>query len=153
MLVVNGCFLLILISRRRSSCLRNIINFKYFSCCLLATTMVLIRCPLVIEFSPDLPILPFLISFPYKGMLEKLRPCQSFTWSLVQKPLQETFEFRTHIFRELHRVLNNQVDECINAVGIERRGSHKEFVNDDTQGPEINSVIIWQFLYKLRRHI
>jgi hypothetical protein len=103
---------------------------------------MLSSCPLVVELSSDLSVLLLLFGLSHKGVLEKFRPRESFTRCLIQESLEETFEFWTHIFWELDWVLHYQVNQSVDTVSVERRCSNVKFVNDDSQRPEINSVIV-----------
>lgn len=118
-------------SRWRYSC-RYIINFKHFSHLLLSLTVVLIGSPLIVKFCSYLSIFFLCICFSNKRMLKKFWPRKSFTRSLIKKALKETFEFRTHIFWKLDWIFNNEVNQSVDAIGIEWRGSYKEFIYNNT---------------------
>lgn len=79
-------------------------------------------------------------------MLQQFRPCQSFARRLVQKPLQETFEFWTHILRELDRVFHDEVNQSVDAIGVKRRCAHKKLINNNTERPKIDGVVVGQLL-------
>ena len=67
--------------------------------------------------------------------------------------MEERFKFRAHVLGKLNRVFDDQVDQGIDAVRVERRGANKEFVDDYSKRPEIDCVVIRKFLNKLWRHI
>ncbi len=45
------------------------------------------------------------------------------------------------------------MDQRVNAVGVERRSANKKFINDDSETPEIDSVVVRQLLDQLGGHI
>jgi len=126
--------------------LRYFVKFKDLRASLPSTAVVFRRSPLVVELCPNFSVLFLLICLPYKGMLQQFRPCQSFARRLVQKPLQETFEFWTHILRELDRVFHDEVNQSVDAIGVKRRCAHKKLINNNTERPKIDGVVVGQLL-------
>lgn len=76
-------------------------------------------------------------------MLEELGPRQSLARGLVEQALQERFELGRHIVWELDGVLNNQVNQRVNTVCVERWRADEEFIDNDSKRPKIDRVIVW----------
>ena len=45
------------------------------------------------------------------------------------------------------------MDESVNGVRVEWRCAHKQLVDDDTKRPQIDCMIVWEFLNQFRSHI
>ena len=108
--------------------------------------MVLVSSPIRVEFVPYLPVFLFLVRFLNEGMLEELGPGEPLAGRLVEETLEEGLELRGHVIWELDRVLNNQMNQRIDTVRVERRSSNEKLINDDSERPKINRVIVWKFL-------
>lgn len=67
--------------------------------------------------------------------------------------MKEAFEFRAHVFWEFNRILNDKVDQSVDAVSVKWRGANKELVDDDTEGPQIHCVVVWELLDQFRCHV
>lgn len=115
--------------------------------------MVFVGSPIRIELMAYLTILFLLVCFLNKRVRQELRPGESFARCFVQKTLQERFEFGRHIIRELDWVFHNQVDESVDGICVKWWRTHKQLVDDDTKRPQIDSVVVGQFLNQLRCHI
>ena len=100
---------------------------------LLAARMVLVCSPVGVEFVTDLPVLFLLVGLLDERMLQELRPGESLTGRLVEQALQERFELGRHIVWELDWILDDQVDQRVDAVRVEGRGAHEKLVDDDTE--------------------
>lgn len=81
--------------------------------------------PLIIELLPGLSVFFLLVSLPYEGVLEELRPWETLAGGLIKEALQEGFEFWGHVLWEFHWVLYYQMDECVDWVGVEGWGAHE----------------------------
>ena len=114
---------------------------------------MLIRSPICVELMAALSILLLLVGLLDKGVLQELGPGQALAWCLIEKALEEGLELGRHVVRKLNWVLNNQVDQRIDTVGVEGWRAHEQFVNDDTQGPEVDRMIVWQLLDQLWSHV
>ena len=114
---------------------------------------MLIGSPIGVELMADLTVFLLLVSLLHKWMLEELRPGESLTGSLIEETLQEGFEFGRHVVWELDRVLHDQVDQRVDTVCVEGWGAHEQLVDDDSQRPQIDSVIVGELLDKLRCHV
>lgn len=131
---------------RTSDTLRNIFNFKHLSHLLLSAAMMHRCCPLVVEFLASFPVFLLLFSLADERMLEKFRPWESLTRGLVKKTLQEALKLRAHILWELDWIFDNEVDQGVDAVSIEGWCAYEQFVDDDTQWPQIDCVVVGQLL-------
>ena len=58
-----------------------------------------------------------------------------------------------HIFRKFHWVLHNQVDQRVDTVRVKWRGAHEEFVDDDSERPQVNGGGVWKLLDELWSHV
>ena len=95
--------------------------------------MVLVCGPVRIELVTNLPVLFLLVGLLHEGVLQELGPREPLTRSLVKQALEEGFELWRHVVRELDWVLHDQVNQRVDAVGVEWRCAHKQFVDDDTE--------------------
>mmetsp|Transcript_7729 Transcript_7729/g.12973 ORF Transcript_7729/g.12973 Transcript_7729/m.12973 type:complete len:223 (+) Transcript_7729:347-1015(+) len=115
---------------------------------LLSTAVVMLAGgPVVVELSPDLAVFLLLFSLDHEGVLEKLGPAQSLVGGLVQQTLEEGLELGGHVLGELDGVLDDEVDERVDAVGVEGRRALEQLVDDDAEGPEVDGVVVGQFLH------
>lgn len=88
--------------------------------------------PLLILLESLLSFLLFGFRFSNERMRKKYRPVLTFAWVLIEKALQEILEIRRHVVRVLYWILNNQIDESINRIRVERRLANEEFVENHT---------------------
>ena len=68
-------------------------------------------------------------------MSEQVRPGQSMSGIFSQQALEEILEIGRHGFRPLDSVLDNQADQLEQAVGVERRLTGKQLVEDAAESP------------------
>ena len=121
---------------------------------LLSSVVVVLACsPVVVELGPNLPVSPLDVSLNYKGVLKQLRPSEPVVGRLVQETLQEGLELGRHVLWELDGILNDQVDQGVDRVGVKGRRPNKELVDNDSQRPQIDSVVVGQFLHQLWSHV
>ena len=45
------------------------------------------------------------------------------------------------------------MDQGVDTICVEGRRPHEQLVDDDSQGPEVDSVVVRQLLHQLRRHV
>lgn len=95
--------------------------------------MMLTSSPVVVELGSNLPVLLLVLRFRYEWVMQELRPCQPLIGRFVEQTLQEGFELGRHVVRVFHWVLDDQVDQRVDAVGVERWSTNKKFVDDDTE--------------------
>mmetsp|Transcript_23688 Transcript_23688/g.70297 ORF Transcript_23688/g.70297 Transcript_23688/m.70297 type:complete len:271 (-) Transcript_23688:18-830(-) len=86
-------------------------------------------------------------------MLKQLRPSEPVGRFLVQQALEEGLELGADIRGELHRVLDDVVDEAVDAIRVERRGADVKLKEDDTEGPEVNRVVVRLLLHQFWCHV
>lgn len=109
--------------------------------------------PLLILFQSLLSFLLFGFGFRDKGMGEEHWPVLALARVLVEKTLQEILEIGRHVVRIFDGILNDQVDETIDGIRVERRLSNEQFVQDDSQRPEIHCVIVRLFFHEFGCHV
>ena len=120
---------------------------------LLAAGVVLVRRPVRVEFVAQLPVLLLLVGLLDERVQEQLGPAQPLTRRLVQQALQEGLELRRHVVGELDGVLDYQVNQRVDTVRVERWRPHEELVDDDSERPQVNGVVVGQLLHELWCHV
>ena len=73
-------------------------------------------------------------------MIQKVRPVEPLVRVLLQETLEERLEGRRHCVWVLDRVVDDQVDQGIQTVGVEGRCADEELVQNHSQGPQIRCV-------------
>lgn len=109
--------------------------------------------PLVVKLLPDLPVFLLLVSLTHKRMVQKFWPGKSLRRSFVQEPAEETFELSRHGVWILDLVLDNHVNQGVDRVRVEWRGANKQLVDDHTERPQIDCMVVRQLLDQLRSHV
>lgn len=115
--------------------------------------MVFASGPVGVKLVAQLAIFLLLVGLLDEGVLQQLRPRESLAGRLVQQTLQERLELWRHVVGELHRIFHDQVDQRVDTVRIKRRCAHEELVNDDTEGPEVDRVVVGELLDEFRCHV
>ena len=130
-----------------------LITIKHLFHVLFAARMVFVSRPVSIKLVANLSILLLLVSLLHERMLQELWPGEALAWRLVKKALKEGLELGGHVVGELYRVLDDQVDQRVDTVRIKGRCAHKELVDDDSERPQVNSMVVRKLLDKLWSHI
>ena len=119
-----------------------VVRLEHLDLLLLAEVVVLAGCPVVVELRSDLAIAPLVVGLDDKWVLKQLGPRQSLVGRLVEQTLEEGLELGRHVVGELDRVLNDKVDERVDAVGVEGWRADEELVDDDAERPEVDGVVV-----------
>ena len=89
----------------------------------------------------------------HERVVQKVGPRQPLARSLVEQTLEEGPELRGHVLRPHDAVADDLLDQRVDGVGVERRLTDEELVEDDAQGPQVDGVVVRLFLDELRRHV
>lgn len=129
------------------------VSIQDFSHVLLAARVMFIRGPVCVKFVSNFAIFLLLVSLLHKGVLEEFGPRESLAWLLVQQALQEGLKVVTHVVGELDWIFDDQVDQRVDTVRVKWWRTHKQLVDNDSQGPQVDSVIVGELLHKFGSHI
>ncbi|CAM9552615.1 unnamed protein product, partial [Ectocarpus fasciculatus] len=96
---------------------------------------------------------PVLLCLPHERVAQELGPGEPLPGVLAEKALQEGPQVGRDVGGVLHRVLDDVVDEGVDGVGVERRLSHQELVEDDPEGPKVHCEVVRLLFDQLGRHV
>ena len=130
-----------------------ILNLEHLKILLSSSIVMLTSSPIIIKFSSNLSVSLLDVSLLNKRMLKKLWPSESLIWCLVEKTLKERFKFGRHVLGELYWVLDDEMNQSVNAIRVKWRGAFEQFIDDYSKRPQINGVVVWELLNELRSHV
>ena len=95
--------------------------------------------------APELPRVALTSGHPilgHVGVVQEVRPIEPFLGVLHEKARQKRLHLRVHVFGILDVLLDNQIDEAVDAVCVEGRLTDKELIKYDPEAPKIGSVVV-----------
>ena len=120
---------------------------------LFAARVVLICSPVGVELVANLAIFLLLVCLSHERVLEEVWPGETLAWGFVEQTLEEGLELGTHVVWELDGVFDDEVNQRVDRIRVKWRCSNKEFINDDSKGPQVYSVVVWQLLNQFWCHV